>query len=185
VLAAVAGAGLLTQLLPVCSRAGRRRLGAAYGVHRLRRRCELPGLAMATHRTAYGAGFGLLYATVLLRQHGCHCWRTRAVCVALLSGLTDVDAITLSSLRLHNLDKLSVTVAVNVHRARVLAQPGLQIGADVTIGGWQMARHAVAAWCAGAGAGVGLVYNARLFRLIITPIMEAESLNQYESKLPT
>jgi uncharacterized membrane protein (DUF4010 family) len=158
VLAALLAPAVLTQLLPVLLGglvAGG--LGAAYGVHRLRPQGELPGLAMGNPtelRTALG--FGLLYATVLLAAAWLSDWlgARGLYAVALLSGLTDVDAITLSSLRLHNLDKLSVTVAVNVIVLGVLANLVFKSVLTFTIGGWQMARHAVA----GMGAlGLGLV----------------------------
>jgi uncharacterized membrane protein (DUF4010 family) len=165
VLAAVLAPGVLTQLLPVLLGGlvvgG---LGAAYGVHRLRPQGELPGLAMGNPtelRTALG--FGLLYATVLLAAAWLSDWlgARGLYAVALLSGLTDVDAITLSSLRLHNLDKLSVTVAVNVIVLGVLANLVFKSVLTFTIGGWQMARHAVA----GMGAlGLGLVLAWSIMR---------------------
>ena len=165
VLAALLAPDVLTQLLPVLLGglvAGG--LGAAYGVHRLRPQGELPGLAMGNPtelRTALG--FGLLYATVLLAAAWLSDWlgARGLYAVALLSGLTDVDAITLSSLRLHNLNKLSVTVAVNVIVLGVLANLVFKSVLTFTIGGWQMARHAVA----GMGAlGLGLVLAWSIMR---------------------
>ena len=132
-------------------------LGAAYGVHRLRPQGELPALAMGNPTELRPAlGFGLLYGVVLLAAAWLSDWLgTRGLyAVALVSGLTDVDAITLSSLRLHNLDKLSVTVAVNVIVLAVLANLVFKSVLTLAIGGWQMARHAIA----GMGAlGLGLV----------------------------
>jgi uncharacterized membrane protein (DUF4010 family) len=158
VLAAVLAPGVLSLLLPVLLGGlvvgG---LAAAYGVHRLQPQDELPALAMGNPtelRTALG--FGLLYAVVLLAAAWLSDWLgTRGLyAVALVSGLTDVDAITLSSLRLHNLDKLSVAVAVNVIVLGVLANLVFKSVLTFTIGGWRMARHAVA----GMGAlGLGLV----------------------------
>ena len=72
--------------------------------------------------------------------------------MALISGLTDVDAITLSSLRLHNLDKLTVPVVVNVITLAILANLVFKSVLALSIGGWQMARHAVAGMGDG-GAG--------------------------------
>jgi uncharacterized membrane protein (DUF4010 family) len=158
VLAAVLAPGVLPVLLPVLLGglvAGG--VAAAYGVHRLQPQDELPALAMGNPtelRTALG--FGLLYALVLLAAAWLSDWLgTRGLyAVALVSGLTDVDAITLSSLRLHNLDKLSVAVAVNVIVLGVLANLVFKSVLTFTIGGWRMARHAVA----GMGAlGLGLV----------------------------
>jgi len=158
VLAAVLAPGVLPQLLPVLIgglvTGG---LGAAYGVRRLRPQGEMPALAMANPtelRTALG--FGLMYALVLLAAAWLSDWLgTRGLyAVALVSGLTDVDAITLSSLRLHNLDKLPVAVVVNVITLATLANLVFKSALALTIGGWNMARHAAA----GMGAiGLGLV----------------------------
>lgn len=158
VLTAVLAPAVLVQLLPVLLGglvAGG--LGAAYGVHRLQPQGELPPLAMGNPTELRPAlGFGLLYAVVLLAAAWLSDWLgTRGLyAVALVSGLTDVDAITLSSLRLHNLDKLTVAVAVNVITLGVLANLVFKSVLTFTIGGWQLARHAVA----GMGAlGLGLV----------------------------
>lgn len=132
-------------------------LGAAYGVHRLQPQGELPALAMGNPtelRTALG--FGLLYAAVLLAAAWLSDWLgTRGLyAVALVSGLTDVDAIALSSLRLHNLGKLPVGILVNVITLAVLANLLFKSMLTLAIGGWPMARHAMA----GMGAlGLGLV----------------------------
>jgi len=158
VLAAVLAPGVLTQLLPVLIGglvAGG--LGAAYGVHRLRPQGEMPALAMGNPTELRPAlGFGLMYAVVLLAAAWLSDWLgTRGLyAVALASGLTDVDPITLSSLRLHNLDKLTVAVVVNVVTLAVLANLVFKSALTLVIGGWQMARHAIA----GMGAvGVGMV----------------------------
>ncbi|MHB1075989.1 MgtC/SapB family protein [Thiobacillus sp.] len=158
VLAAVLAPGVLPQLLPVLigglAIGG---LGAIYGVRRLHPQGEMPALAMANPtelRTALG--FGLMYAIVLLAAAWLSDWLgTRGLyAVALVSGLTDVDAITLSSLRLYDLDKLPVAVVVNVVTLATLANLAFKSLLTLVIGGWQMARHAVA----GMGAiGLGLV----------------------------
>lgn len=158
VLAAVLAPAVLPQLLPVLIggllTGG---LGAAYGVRRLQPQGELPPLAMANPtelRTALG--FGLMYAVVLLAAAWLSDWLgTRGLyAVALVSGLTDVDAITLSSLRLHNLDTLPAEGVVNVVTLAVLANLAFKSALTLTIGGWQMARHAIAGMGA---AGLGLM----------------------------
>ena len=158
VLAAVLAPEVLTQLLPVLLGglvAGG--LGAAYGVHRLRPQGEMPALAMGNPTELRPAlGFGLMYAVVLLAAAWLSDWLgTRGLyAVALASGLTDVDPITLSSLRLHNLDKLTVAVVVNVVTLATLANLVFKSALTLVIGGWQMARHAIA----GMGAvGVGMI----------------------------
>lgn len=165
VLAAVLAPGVLPQLLPLLLGglvAGG--LGAAYGVRRLQPQGELPALAISNPtelRTALG--FGLMYAVVLLAAAWLSDWLgTRGLyAVALVSGLTDVDAITLSSLRLHNLDKLSVAVLVNVITIAVLANLVFKSALTLIIGGWQLARHAIA----GMGAmGMGLAVTWAIIR---------------------
>jgi uncharacterized membrane protein (DUF4010 family) len=158
VLAAVLAPSVLSQLLPILIGglvAGS--LGAAYGVKRLQPQNEMPTLAMDNPTELRSAlGFGLMYAVVLLAAAWLSDWLgTKGLyAVALVSGLTDVDAITLSSLRLHNLDKLSVAVAVNVITIAVLANLAFKSALAFVVGGWPMARHAVA----GMGTvGLGLV----------------------------
>src|SRR5512143_4195311 len=158
VLAAVLAPGVLTQLLPVLAGGlvvgG---LGALYGVLRLQPQGTLPALAMGNPtELRIALGFGLMYAVVLLAAAWLSDWLgTRGLyAVALVSGLTDVDAITLSSLRLHNLDKLSVALVVNVVTLAVLSNLAFKSALTFFIGGWQMARHAIA----GMGAvGLGMV----------------------------
>jgi uncharacterized membrane protein (DUF4010 family) len=153
VLAAVLAPGVLTQLLPVLLGGlvvgG---LGAAYGVHRLQPQGELPQLAMGNPTELRPAlGFGLMYGIVLLAAAWLSDWLgSRGLyAVALVSGLTDVDPITLSSLRLYNLDKLAVTGVVNVITLALLANLAFKSVLTYVIGGGKMARHAV--------AGMGMV----------------------------
>jgi uncharacterized membrane protein (DUF4010 family) len=166
VLAAVLAPGVLAQLAPVLAGgllAGG--LGAAYGVRLLRPQGgELPTLAMSNPtelRTALG--FGLMYGVVLLAAAWLSDWLgTRGLYgVALVSGLTDVDAITLSSLRLHSLDKLSVAILVNVITLALLANLAFKSVLTLAIGGWKLARYAIA----GMGTvGLGLVVTWAIIR---------------------
>jgi uncharacterized membrane protein (DUF4010 family) len=165
VLATVLAPGVLVQLAPVLLGgliAGG--LGAMYGVRLLQPHGELPPLAMGNPTELRPAlGFGLMYAVVLLAAAWLSDWLgTRGLyAVALVSGLTDVDAITLSSLRLHNLDKLSAALVVNVVVLAMLANLAFKSILTLTIGGWQMARHAIA----GMGAvGLGLVVAWAIIR---------------------
>jgi uncharacterized membrane protein (DUF4010 family) len=165
VLTAVLAPGVLLQLLPVLIGGliigG---LGAAYGVYRLRPQGEMPALAMGNPtelRTAIG--FGLMYAGVLLASAWLSDWLgTRGLyAVALVSGLTDVDAITLSSLRLFSLDKLPVAAVVNVVVIATLANLLFKSALALFVGGRQMARHAAA----GMGAvGLGLIVSWAIMR---------------------
>ena len=87
-------------------------------------------------------GFGLLYVIVLLGA----AWMADIAgnqglyAVALASGLTDVDAITLSSLRLFNLGQLSEQQTVTAIALAVLANLAFKFGMVVFIGGWALAR---------------------------------------------
>ena len=158
VLATVLAPGVLTQLLPVLLGgliAGG--IGALYGVLRLQPRGAMPPLAMGNPTELRPAlGFGLMYAIVLLAAAWLSDWlgARGLYAVALVSGLTDVDPITLSSLRLLNLDKLSMAVVVNVITLATLANLLFKSALTLFIGGWQMARHAIA----GMGTmGLGMV----------------------------
>lgn len=131
-------------------------LGAAYGVWRLRPQGDLPALPMGNPtelRTALG--FGLLYALVLLAAAWLSDWlgARGLYAVAAVSGLTDVDAITLSTLRLHTLHTLSTGAAVNVITLAVLSNLAFKSALALVVGGWPMARHAIAGMGA---AGLGL-----------------------------
>ncbi len=88
-------------------------------------------------------GFGLLYVAVLLGS----AWMKDIAgsqglyAVALVSGLTDVDAITLSSLRLFNLGQLSEQQTVTAITIAFLSNLAFKFGMVVFIGGWSLARH--------------------------------------------
>src|SRR3989338_6161915 len=88
-------------------------------------------------------GFGLLYVIVLLGA----AWMADIAgsqglyAVALASGLTDVDAITLSSQRLFNLSQLSEQQTVTAIALAVLANLAFKFGMVVFIGGWTLARQ--------------------------------------------
>ncbi|MBI4999105.1 MAG: MgtC/SapB family protein [Rhodocyclales bacterium] len=108
--------------------------------------------------------FGALYAVVLLLS----AWLqdlagSRGLyAVALASGLTDVDAITLSSLRLHNQERLAEVEAVMSIALATLSNLAFKSGLVISIGGAPLARRALpglAAIALGIGAGV-LVFLA-------------------------
>jgi len=60
--------------------------------------------------------------------------------VALVSGLTDVDAITLSSLRLFNLGQLSEHQTVTAIALAFISNIAFKFGMVMFIGGWNLAR---------------------------------------------
>jgi uncharacterized membrane protein (DUF4010 family) len=88
-------------------------------------------------------GFGLLYVVILLGS----AWMADLAgsqglyAVALVSGLTDVDAITLSSLRLFNLGQLSDHQTVISIAIAFLSNLAFKFGIVVFIGGRALARQ--------------------------------------------
>jgi uncharacterized membrane protein (DUF4010 family) len=63
--------------------------------------------------------------------------------VALVSGLTDVDAITLSSLRLHDLGTISVREAVMSISLAILSNIAFKAALVFVLGGFELGRRAV------------------------------------------
>lgn len=89
------------------------------------------------------AGFGVLYAVVLLLST----WLSEIAgssglyMVAIISGLTDVDAITLSSLRLLDLGKLQATEAVVAITLAVISNIIFKLGLILAIGSSLLAKR--------------------------------------------
>lgn len=103
--------------------------------------------------------FGAVYAVVLLLS----AWLQDVAgskglyLVSVISGLTDVDAIALSSLRLYNLEKLGGFEAVVSIALAVVSNLAFKVGLVVAIGGGALARQALPGLLAiGAGLGLGL-----------------------------
>lgn len=104
-------------------------------------------------------GFAVLYSAVLL----CSAWLSDLAgskglyTVALVSGLADVDAITLSSLHLLDLGKLDTGQAVDAIAIAYLANLVFKFGLALFIGGLPLARRIAAGFAAmAAGVGIGL-----------------------------
>lgn len=115
----------------------------------------MPEVANPTElRTALG--FGIVYAVVLI----CSAWLADIAgsrglyMVSLISGMTDVDAIALSSLRLFNIDKLASGQAVTSIAIAMLANLAFKSGIVVAIGGGALARRAMPGL---AAIGLGLI----------------------------
>lgn len=105
-------------------------------------------------------GFGLLYVVVLLFT----AWMADVAgsqglyAVAFASGLTDVDAIVLSSLRLLNLGQLSEQQAVIAIAIGFLSNLVFKFGMVIAIGGWALARQVAVGFAAiSAGVLLGLI----------------------------
>jgi len=106
-------------------------------------------------------GFGLLFAVVLF----CSAWLSDVAgskglyIVAIVSGLTDMDAITLSSLRLFNLQKLSSKQASISIALAYIFNMVFKFGVAAFIGGKALARHIAIGFLAiVAGASLGLLF---------------------------
>jgi len=144
VISAVVAYGTLPGLLPVL--AGGFLFGLAVALYNWRKMSKATELYVpetsnpAELHTAIS--FGLLYVAVLLGS----AWMqdiagSRGLyAVALVSGLTDVDAITLSSLRLFNLGQLSEHQTVTAIALAFLSNIAFKFGMVVFIGGWHLAR---------------------------------------------
>ena len=119
----------------------------------------LPNTSNPTElRTA--VGFGLLYAVVLFCAAGLSEYAgTRGMYVlALVSGLTDIDAIALSSLRLFALEKLPAGVAVIAIGLGMFSNLAFKTGLAIVIGGAALGKRvlgAMAAVALGLVAGIG------------------------------
>jgi len=107
--------------------------------------------------------FGALYGLVLFLS----AWLSAAAgtkglsLVALASGLTDVDAITLSSLRLFSLDRLAAHPTVIAATLAMIANLAFKTGMASVIGGKALARRVLLGMgLVGIGLAIGLVWVA-------------------------
>ena len=152
VVSAVVAYGALPGLLPVL--AGGLLFGLMVALYNWRKMSHATELYVpetsnpAELHTAIG--FGLLYVIVLLGA----AWMADIAgnqglyALALVSGLTDVDAITLSSLRLFNLGQLNEQQTITTITLAFIANLVFKFGMVVFIGGWSLARHVAAGFAA-------------------------------------
>lgn len=100
--------------------------------------------------------FGLLYAVVLFFTAFLQdlAGSKGLYLVSLISGLTDVDAITLSTLHLFAIDKLEITAVVTAICLAFIANLIFKCGLVVSIGGTALARQVLPGMAA-IGIGVG------------------------------
>lgn len=161
VLSAVVAYGMLPALFPML--AGGFLFGLLVALYHWRKMDEATGLNIpetsnpAELRTAIG--FGLLYVVVLLGAAWMQDFAgSRGLyVVALVSGLTDVDAITLSSLRLFNVGQLSEHQTVTAIAIAFISNIAFKFGMVMFIGGWNLARLVAAGFVAMAcGVLLGL-----------------------------
>jgi uncharacterized membrane protein (DUF4010 family) len=104
--------------------------------------------------------FGALYALILILS----AWLQDIAgsqglyLLALVSGLTDVDAITLSALRLFNATQIGTAQAVTTITLAVLSNLAFKMGLVVMIGGGALARRTLPGMIAiGLGLLAGLL----------------------------
>ncbi len=104
--------------------------------------------------------FGALYALILALS----AWLQDTAgsggiyLLALASGLTDVDAITLSSLRMFGMDKLTAAQTITAITLATLSNLAFKTGLVVVIGGAALARRVLPGLFAiAAGLIVGLL----------------------------
>ena len=163
VLGGVVAPGILPLLLPalacvlVCS-AG----GALYWWRKLREQPALvvPEISNPTEiRSA--VGFGVLFGVVLL----CSAWLSDVAgsrglyIVALISGLTDVDAITLSTLHLYDVGKLQAAQAVIAIVLALVSNILFKLGLVFAVGGIALAQRCAPPMLgAAAAAGLALAF---------------------------
>ena len=105
--------------------------------------------------------FGALYAFVLLLAAGLEdlAGSKGLYLVSLISGLTDVDAITLSTLHLYALTKLAAQPAVTAIVLAALANLVFKTGLVLSVGGPALARRVLPGLAAiGGGLGLGLYF---------------------------
>jgi uncharacterized membrane protein (DUF4010 family) len=164
VVTAIVQPGVLPALLPILAGGVVAGLGVvAFAWRGLSSKTELPELELRNPteiRTA--VTFGLIYALVLVFSAALsdYAGNKGVYAVALISGLTDVDAITLSSLRLYGMDKLSSSETVTSILIAVLANLGFKLGIVAVVGGRKLAGAALVGFlgvAAGCVAGWALI----------------------------
>lgn len=155
VISGIVSPGMLRQLAPVMG------LGLLFGMvatlfnwKRLKSSSELPMPETSNPTEIHSAlAFGLLFVVVLL----CAAWLSDIAgsgglyIVAIVSGLTDMDAIALSSLRLFNLQKLTseqTTISITL---AFISNMIFKFGMATFIGGTALAKHIAVGFLAIAG----------------------------------
>jgi uncharacterized membrane protein (DUF4010 family) len=137
-------------------------IATMFSWHKLRSNADLPKPSSSNPMEIPAAlGFAFFYSLVLLGA----AWLTDIVgniglyAVATVSGLTDVDPITLSSIRLYDLEKLSGSNAVTAIAIAFLANMTLKLGLVVFIGGKNLAKHVIMGF---AAISIGVIFGLLL-----------------------
>ena len=163
IVAAAVAPAILPRLVPVLGAALAAGATAAFVFWRRRLAGEaefpLPAVSNPTELRA-SLGFGLLFAVVLVTA----AWlsdvagRSGLYAVALVSGLTDVDALTLSSLQLFTSGKLGAREAVIAIALALFANTVFKLGLVLTVGGKPLARRVILPALASVLAGTAAIF---------------------------
>ena len=163
IVAAAVAPAILPRLVPVLGAALAAGAAAAFVFWRRRLAGEaefpLPAVSNPTELRA-SLGFGLLFAVVLVAA----AWlsdiagRSGLYAVALVSGLTDVDALTLSSLQLFTSGKLGAREAVIAIALALFANTVFKLGLVLTVGGKPLARRVILPALASVLAGAAAIF---------------------------
>jgi uncharacterized membrane protein (DUF4010 family) len=156
--AAIVQPGILPTLLPVLGTGLVAGIAfVTYAWRKLDGSNELPELDLR-NPTELGTAltFGAVYAVVLLLSAALseHAGNLGLYAVAVVSGLTDVDAITLSSLRLFGQGKLAATEATTAILLAMLANLTFKLGIVVSVAGRALALRIVSGFLAVAAGCV-------------------------------
>jgi uncharacterized membrane protein (DUF4010 family) len=161
VFSAIISPSLLPQLLPILGTG--LFLGLIITLYRWRKidhQHKMPTLDVKNPaEIQIAAGFGLLFAVVMFLA----AWLSNIAgsfglyAVALVSGLTDVDAITITSLRLYERGKLEITETVTAISLGIMSNIAFKLGLIFFIGGSLLAKRCALGMIAtGFGIGLGL-----------------------------
>ena len=163
IVSAVVSPSILPHLLPILGSGFLLGLGiTAYWWYQLQQQSELP-VPEIKNPTEIGtaAAFGLIYGIVLFSS----AWLSDIAgssglyAVALISGLTDVDAITLSSLRLYELGKLETSETVTAISIGIISNIGFKLGLVFFFGRSLLAKQCITGMLATAiGIGLALLF---------------------------
>lgn len=106
--------------------------------------------------------FGGAYSVVLLLAAAAKDWLGDAglFAVAAISGLTDVDAITLSTAQLFNTGRVDAGTAWRVVLTALMSNMAFKLGLSATVGGWPLARRVALAYAVAAGVAALLLFRA-------------------------
>jgi uncharacterized membrane protein (DUF4010 family) len=163
VLAWVTAPGVLPNLMPVVICALAAGGGGIALLYRHMQREAEPPVPQTRNPTELktAMGFAAAYAVVLVVAAWLHdlAGARGVYAVAAVSGLTDVDAITLSALRLQGMSTLSAAQAVTAITVALVANIAFKLGLTLAVGGSRLFRRCalpMVAMAAGALAGLFL-----------------------------